>query len=118
MIHPVNVVFANAVNYRTYRLQIRSRKHSGKIGARTAKLTKRMVTITKPYKFKDSDPVTILSFLGQLKRACASNGVSKGVVMWLFHFFMAKSPVPSLTNRMTPRKDHGDKSDGRRGIEE
>lgn len=58
-----HVAFADVVNYKIFWLRNRSQKYNWKIKARTAKLAKRMETIMKPYKFEDSGPVTILSFL-------------------------------------------------------
>lgn len=92
-VHPVIKAIADAFNYETYQLHDRSLSYDGKKAARTAKLAKRMDTIVKPYKFDDDDPITALAFLGQLKRACDSNGVSEGVAMWLLSFFNANSPV-------------------------
>lgn len=117
IIHLGNVVFADSVKYKTYRLHSRSQKYSGKMAARTSKVEKRMDTIMKPYKFENSDPVTKLSFLGQFKIAIDSNSVSEGVEMWLLTSFTARSPAASLTIWMTPSKDHENKLDGRRGVE-
>lgn len=71
----------------------------------------------KLYRFEDSDSVTKLSSLGQFKRACVSNDLSKGVAMWLLPFFMAEPPATSLTIPMTPKKDPGDYFDERCGVE-
>lgn len=71
----------------------------------TSKLKKRMKTAMKTYKFESLDPVTILSFLEQLKTACYSNEVSEGVAMWLLYHFMAKSSAASLATWMTPSMD-------------
>lgn len=75
-----------------------------------------MQTVMKPYKFEDSDQVKILSFPGQFKRACDSNGVLEGLAMWLLSFFMAKSPAASLTAEVTSEKDPGDYFDRCRGV--
>lgn len=91
------VAFADAVGYRTYWLHSHSQKYSGNVAARPDKLTKSLETITKSYKFIVSDPVTILFFLGQLKRTCDSNAVSGKVAMWLLPVFMVKSLTASLT---------------------
>lgn len=96
-IRPVNIALADAVDYSTYRLRNRFQKHKGKKAARTAKLAKIMETIMKPYKVDDSDPVTILSILGQSERACDSNGISEKVAMCLSPSFTARPPAASLT---------------------
>lgn len=67
LIHPVNVTFADAVNYSTNWLYNRSQKYNEKMEAWTAKPAYRMETIMKPYKCRDSNQVTILSFLGQFR---------------------------------------------------
>lgn len=74
------------------------------MAARTAKQTKRIKTTMEFDNFEDLDPVMILSFSGQIKGACDSDGVPEGVAMSLLLFFMAKS-LASLTTRMTPRKN-------------
>lgn len=97
VIHPVNVGFADDVDYRTYRIHNRSQKYNEKMTARTAKLANRTKAIMKPYKFEASYPVTILFFLWQSKRPYDSNGVSEWVAMWLLPFFIAKSLAATLT---------------------
>lgn len=86
MIHPVNVAFTDTVNYRTYRLHNHSQKYDENMAGRTAILAKRMETILKFDEIGNLDPVTVLVFLGQLKRACNADGVSEFVAVWLLHF--------------------------------
>lgn len=64
-----------------------------------------METIMKPYRFGDESPGTVLSFLGQFKRARDSNGVLEGVARWLLLFSMAEVPPAPLTIRLIPWKD-------------
>lgn len=116
MVHADNVAFADSVNYRTYRLHSPSQIYNGKMAARAAQVAKRMRPIIKPYKFEDSDQATKLSFLRQLKKACDSNGVLKGVAMWLPSFFMLKSLAAPATIQMTPGKDPREYLDGHRRI--
>lgn len=97
VIHPVKAAFAYDIDYRTYRFYNYSQKYNVKMAARTAKLAKRVETIIKPYKFENLDPVTILLFLGQFKRASDSSGILEEIAMWLFPFYMAKPTAPSLT---------------------
>lgn len=81
VIHPVHVSLADSLDYRTYRLHNRSPRYARKFAASTSKLDKQMKRFMKPYKLADYDPVTILSFLGNFKRACDSNRVSEVVTM-------------------------------------
>lgn len=83
-------------------LHNRSFWYNEKMAAHTAMLAKKMEIFMSPYKFKDSAPVTILSYLDQSKSACDSNEVLRGVAMWLLSFFMAKSPAASSTIWFTP----------------
>lgn len=87
------------------------------MAARTATLEKRMETIMKPFKFVDSNPVTISFFLGKFKTACDCNGVSESVAMCLFLFFTAKSTTVLLTTRMASKKKQELYMEERRGIE-
>lgn len=70
-----------------------------------AKLVKRLKTVMKPYRFFDNNLVTILSLLGQFKRACDFNKVSKDVVTWVLSFHMAKSPATLLVFRIAPNNE-------------
>lgn len=108
VIHPASIAFADAVNNETYQLHKRSQKYNVKMAARIAELAKGMETIMNLYDIKGSDPLSILSFLQQLKKARYSNGISKSVAMWLLFFFMTKFPAILLSIRMTPKKDSGD----------
>lgn len=57
-----------------------------------------------PYKIDDADPISVLSFLGQVERACDSNGVSEKVAMWLLQFSIKKFQAASLTIRLTRKQ--------------
>lgn len=81
VVHSVIVAFAEAPEYKTYWLHNRFLNYKGKTEARTAKLAKHMETIMKPYRFENGNPVTVLLFLRQFKRACDSNGVSESATM-------------------------------------
>lgn len=85
--------------------------------ARTAKLAKKMEAVIKPYIFEDSDPVAILSFLGQSEKVCTSNEESKVVAMWILLLSKTKSPAASHKICLTPRKDLRDKMNRRHGEE-
>lgn len=99
------MAFDDTLDYRKYRLLNCSLRYNGKMAMGTTKLAKRIEIIMKTYRFQDSDPVTILSFMGQCKKACDSNRVSESAAMWPQPFFMTKSPATSLTSRLTLRKD-------------
>lgn len=47
VIHPINVPFADAVNYETYPVHNRSQEYNGKLAARIANVAKRTESITK-----------------------------------------------------------------------
>lgn len=117
-IHPMNVAFADALNCKNYRLHDKSLSYDGMTAARTAMLAQKVDTIMRPCKFDDANPVTVLSFMEQFKRTCDSNGVSKGVAMYLLPCFMTKSPAKFLTIRLTPRNGDNVSSLADRGQEE
>lgn len=108
VLHATDSQFRNVVNYKTYHLINLDQNSNGKLAARTGKYAKRMETMMKVYKFDDKDPITILRFLAQFKRACDAIGVSKGTALWIMPTFMKDGPAFSLTVRMTP---HGDGDD-------
>lgn len=60
------MAFADAPDYRTYRLYNHFLSYNGKNAACTAKLGKLMEAIMKPYKYGDFDMVTILLYLEHL----------------------------------------------------
>lgn len=88
-------MFTIAFDFTTYGLQNRINRYDKNMAERTAKLVKQMETSIKPYNFGDFVCVTLLSFLGQLKKACDSNGLPKGLAMWSLPFFMANPTVAS-----------------------
>lgn len=102
MINPVNAACPEALDYRTYRPHKRSLRYNGKMATGMAKMAKRVESIMKPYRFNASNPVTVLSYLRQYKRACDSNEVLERVAMWALPFFMAKPPAVFLIIRLTP----------------
>lgn len=59
----------------------------------------------KQFRFDDSNPVTVLSFMGQFKRSYDFDGVYEGAAMRLLPFFMDEYPAASLTVCVTPRID-------------
>lgn len=72
----VNVTFAGALDYNSYRLHHRFLKYNGKMATRTAKIVRCMEKIMKAYQIKELDPETMLFFLRQLERACDYNQIS------------------------------------------
>lgn len=59
----------------------------------------------KAYTVDDEDPITILDFLAQFKRACDASGVSEEVAVWIMRTFIKDGPTSSLTAQMA---SHGD----------
>lgn len=51
------------------------------------------------------DPILVLRFLAQLKKACDSNGVFKGMVLFVLTKYMKDAPASSLKVEITPHKD-------------
>lgn len=116
VIHPMNVAYAGALDYRTFRSHSHSFRCNGNVAERTVKLAKCMGKIVKPYKF-DSSSASILSSLEQFKRACDSNGVLEGVAVLLLSYFMAMAPAALSIIRLTPRKNEDDLTKVRGEIE-
>lgn len=66
---------------------------------------KRMEKLIKAYKFDDKDPIPVLRFLAQFKRASALKGVSEGIELYIMHSFKEDGPSSSLAVCMTPYDD-------------
>ena len=100
IIRPVNELFRRALDYRTYRLINRSQVYDGSVARRISKLASRLEVQMKTNTFDSRDPVSVLSFLSVFRSACDSNGISEGAAMWLFHYFMKKTPAAALSSRL------------------
>lgn len=61
----------------------------------------------KAYKFDNKNPITVLPFLAQFKRACDSNRVSEGMPLCIVPTFMKDGPVSSLTVEINLYEDDG-----------
>lgn len=48
------------------------------------------------------EPIKVLRFLAQIKRACNSNGALKGMAHWIIPNFMKDGSELSLKVRMNP----------------
>lgn len=62
----------------------------------------------KPRMFDSQDPITISSFLDQLKASCDSIEVSEGMVLWTLPNFTKEGPCASFSSQLVPvgfRKD-------------
>lgn len=118
MTYLIIVAFADNVSHKIYRVDNWFKVYDEEMTARTARFEKRAETIIKPSKFGNSDPMMILPFSGQVRRACNSNGVSKTVAMWLLPFFAAMLLTALLAVQVMPRKEPGGDVDRLHGLQE
>lgn len=102
MIHQASAAFADAPDHRTYWVHKRSFKYDEKKTECTAMSAKSRKTIMKPYKLKDFNSVTILSFWEPFKQAYDWNIVSEVVAMFILPFFTTSHPATPSTIRLTP----------------
>ena len=87
MIRPLNDPFTKPVDYRTYRLEIRSERYDASTARRVNRYRKKLEMQMKTHKFGSQDPIAVLGLLARFKMACNHNGVSKGAAVWRFHFY-------------------------------
>lgn len=67
------------------------------MAVQTDKHTKRMETLMNVNKFDETDTISILRFLAQLKTACESNEVFRSTALWIKTEFVNVEPLSSLT---------------------
>ena len=101
VIIPINPIFKNVVDYRTYRLEDRRTTYNGKTATATRRYQKRMdVNIPKEKKFSATKPIAVINFLQRFKKACDSAEAHEGVAMWLFQFYTEDHPNTLISQRV------------------
>lgn len=53
--------------------------------------------------FDPADPITIMSFLSTFETAYDANDIQEGEKMWLFQYYVMKTPKVVLTARLTTK---------------
>lgn len=87
-LNPSNSRFKRVLSYKTYRLQNRDQREGSQVCKRVASWTKRMGT-SIPTKFNGSDPISVLKFLAQFKKAADQNSISEGGARLVLPSFLA-----------------------------
>jgi len=97
---PVNPMYADVLDYRTYRLNDRSKRYDHKVAGKISKWISRMRVQLGSKQFDPADPVSILSYLQTFKTACDTLGVNEGAAVWLFAAYMREPAKSALTMRI------------------
>ena len=88
MIRPLNDLFTEAVDYRTYRLESRSARYDASTVRRTNRYRKKLDVQMKTHTFRGQDPIAGIGFLARFKMACDHNVVSEGAAVGCFQFYL------------------------------
>lgn len=72
-------------------MEDKSQNHSDDVARKFPKRRKRLTVQVRYQTFETMEPMTLLSFLSDLKLACNTDGLHHGGFLKLFHLFMRKS---------------------------
>lgn len=103
-IKPVNPLYKEALDYRTYRLLKTSTRYNHKIAGKIHKWQSRLKVQMEFKRFKPSDPISILGYLHAFKAACDALGIHEGAAMWLLKAYMEEPARSSLSMRLSHPK--------------
>ncbi|CAN8074214.1 unnamed protein product [Agarophyton chilense] len=99
-IKPLNELFTKVVEYRTYRLNDRSRKYKSKVARGIARYQKKFNVQMKEHSFSGADAISFLNFLQRFKTACNHNGLSERAALWCFQFYLTGSAHALIQSRL------------------
>lgn len=97
---PSNTFFARVANYKSYSLQIVLQPISPVYPEKVSSYHKRIDLQMVSRLFSRHYPITVLGFLMEFRNACEHNGVSEGVVIWLFQYFTDVSAKDNIKSRL------------------
>lgn len=83
VIRSVSPAFAEVLDYRAYRLRLKSSLYDGRVARRIGKWQKDLDVAMKSQYFQPSEPITILPFLQTFKWECDVLRIHEGAAMWL-----------------------------------
>lgn len=93
LLHATYTHFRKVASDKTYFLLDKLQIYYKKMAARTCKYEKRMKAMMNAYESDDKEPIMVLRFLVQSKKACSSKGVSEGKALRLKNAFAKDEPV-------------------------
>ena len=97
--------YAEALDFRTYRLNNRSAKYGRKDASKIGSLKKKLTPEMEDHMYGDSDPIQILDFLVAFQRACDNMAVTEGTAMFLFAQFMTGNARRDIMARVEHSRD-------------
>lgn len=99
VINPVSFAFVGVVDYRTYRLPLRSPLYDERVSRGMGKWQDLEVAMKTRY-FIASDPVTILPFVNTIRRECDILRILAGAATWLLPTYLSDPARETLQSRM------------------
>lgn len=103
VLRSVSPAFGEAVDYRTYRLRLRSPLYDGCVARRMGKWQKDLDVAMKSRYFTPAEAITILPFLQTFKRECDVLRIHEGAAMWLLPTYLRDPAKATLQSRMARR---------------
>ena len=102
-LRPVNSLFKDAIDYRTYQLDDRTPECDEKATRRLRRKRRDVKVDMQGVLFTGKDPVAVINFLNTLKEACNSNNVHEGAAKRLFQYFLKGNPRKTLRKSLKSR---------------
>lgn len=99
MFKQMNSHYAEAHDYKYYRVVKQSKKLNSHSSGKIAKSAKLRDVHMKSAVFKPLDPILILSLLQSFNTACDANGIHERAGIWQFKHFVKGAVKAALTNR-------------------
>lgn len=88
MVEPLNDIIAKMVDYRSYWLMSKGACHDYSVASKIYPLRKQLDVQLKSRACSGQYPIAELNFLARFKTACSHKGVSEGVAVWCFKFYL------------------------------
>ena len=99
---PLNIMFRQAVSYRTYRLRRRDRRYDASIADKIGDLAKRLKPSMQCPNFSGEDEIAVLGFLKNYKRACDDTGTTEGMALPLLRYFLTGEALSTFLSYIGP----------------
>ena len=100
MIWSLNDLFTNAVDYRTYRLEISSVHYDVSTARLINRYRKKLEVQMKTHTFGGQDPIEVLGLIARFKMAFHHNGVIESAAVWDFQFYLIWKVYALLQSRL------------------
>lgn len=79
----------------------KSRSHADVVDSEMQKTRKRVAAQMKNQAFNGKDPITIVNYLIDFKRACHLSNIQEGAAVWLFRDYTTDPAFAAIKARLT-----------------